>query len=109
MNTLTMTKAGFSRTLVALVFGLFLGSPVARAAAFIPIGSVYTDPMGTSSGWSISGDGTTVVGNLNVATEVPVPGLPGYTYTQYTQTAFSWQIGSSVTLLPFFECDGRLL
>ena len=75
----------------------------AYAADFISLGSVYTDPMGSSSGWSISGNGSTVVGYLNVANEVTFPICPECgTYTEYTQTAYSWDISSStVTLLPF--------
>jgi len=80
----------------------------ANAAKFISLGEAYADPMGRSSGWAISGNGSTIVGNLNVATEVPILFCPECgTYTQYTQTAFKWDTSSSnVTLLPFGNATG---
>lgn len=90
---------------LATAISLAITGTSALAANFISLSQAYTDPMGTSSGWSISGDGSTVVGNLSVANEVPVPGLPpelGQTYIEYTPTAFRWNINSAgVDLLPF--------
>lgn len=90
---------------LAVAISLVSISSTTLAANFLSLSQAYTDPMGTSSGWSISGDGSTVVGNLEVANEVLVPGLPeelGITYIEHTQTAFRWNINSAgVDLLPF--------
>ncbi len=89
---------------IALASVALVLSTNANSADFISLGSAYTgDFLGTSSGWSISGDGSTVVGNLNVGTEVSIPQCPSCgTYIEYSQTAYKWDVRTStITLLPF--------
>jgi len=86
-------------------------SPHLYAVQFTSISTDYTGSfLGASTGWAMSGDGRTVVGNLEVGREVvitPVPGGTSFTTIEYTQTAYKWNpYTSSITLLPFRNATG---
>lgn len=80
------------RIQLALALFMLAASPMLRAATFQSLSSAYAGSLDSSSGWSISGDGTTIVGNL---TPFRANGQVG------TQTAFRWEVGSAPELLPF--------
>lgn len=86
------------RIVAALLLSSLFAAPTVQAAAFVPLSSAYTSPLGPSSALALSGDGSTVVGYLNVPTQVTTFGV---TYTQNVQTAYQWRVGSGVNLLPF--------
>jgi len=77
-----------SRLLGAVIASICLLGFVSTVSAvsFQPLGDAYSGTLSSSSGWAISGDGTTVVGNLT-----SVGG----------RKAFRWQLGSSVSTLSF--------
>ena len=95
--------------LIPALFVLSL-SPQLYAAKFTSISSDFSGEfLGDSTGWAISGDGKTVVGNIKIGKEVPIPGFPqpGYTTIEYTQSAYKWNpYTSSITLLPFSNATG---
>ena len=106
MNWEVVMKSVLRKTFLTAIL-LSTTSPL-LAARFTSISSAYTDSlMGSSYGWAISGDGRTVVGNIEVGQEVLLPDFPDYTYVEYTQTAYKWNpFSSSLTLLPFSNATG---
>lgn len=86
---------------LALISALGMSANV-NAASFYSISDAYTGSyLGTSYGWDISGDGSTVVGNAQIGQVVTYPEFPGYSVVEYSQSAFRWRIGSSLEVLPF--------